>query len=66
MRAIPCKMQTFTALVPVLLVAFSFGQCHYWLPAEGESCTELVRKPDRCEEPVAVTETVELVEDGFG
>ena len=50
----------------MLLVAFSFGQCHYWLPAEGESCTELVRKPDRCDEPVSVTETVELVEDGFG
>ena len=59
-------MQSVTALLPVLLAAFSFGRCHYWLPVEGDSCTELVRKPDRCEEPESVTETVELVEEGFG
>ena len=58
-----------SALIVVLVAIFSVGQCHrVRLPAFGESCTELVRQPQRCDDPVAVTESVEPVEemDGFG
>lgn len=61
-------MSHASVLVVLLLALFSLGQCHIRLPAVGESCTELVRRPERCEEPVAVMENVESVDDveGFG
>jgi hypothetical protein len=62
-------MRQTVSLLLVLLAVSSVGRCHWWrLPAVGESCTELVRNPARCEEQGDVTETVERADEmeGFG
>ena len=52
-----------TCSLLLLLGLFSLGQCHRRGPAEGESCSQFVRSPDRCAEPEQVTETVEPVDE---
>ena len=61
-------MQGQTISLLLLLALFSLAKCWWQLPAEGESCTALVRDPERCAEPEDVAETVEPVEEmeGFG
>lgn len=63
-------MRQIFSLLLVLLAIFSLGNCHgVRLPQEGESCTELAgSRAERCEEPLAMMETVEQADEmeGFG
>ena len=56
-------MRHIYSLLLLLVVLLSLGQCRHQSPAVGESCTELVKDPNRCDEPEEVTESVEPVEE---
>jgi uncharacterized surface protein with fasciclin (FAS1) repeats len=56
-------MRNIYSLLLLLVVLLSLGQCRHQSPAVGESCTELVRDPNRCDEPEEVTESVEPAEE---